>query len=152
MNYTYKNLTISDISILKQLLQVFGEAFEDLDSYQKAIPSDEYLSTLLAKPTFIALVAMDGEEVVGGLAAYVLEKFEQERSEVYIYDLAVAEPHRKRGIATKLINNLKPIAKEKNAYVIYVQADPPDLPAVKLYESLGVKEEVFHFDIPVDTK
>lgn len=27
--------------------------------------------------------------MVGGLAAYVLPKFEQERSEVYIYDLAI---------------------------------------------------------------
>jgi len=29
--------------------------------------------------------------VVGGLAAYVLEKFEQQRREIYIYDLAVSD-------------------------------------------------------------
>ena len=28
-----------------------------------------------------------------------------------------------------------------------VQADPPDAPAVALYEKLGTREEVFHFDI-----
>ncbi len=31
--------------------------------------------------------------------------------------------------------------------MIYVQADPPDLPAVALYDKLGVREEVLHFDI-----
>ncbi len=135
---------------MKGLLKVFGEAFEDVPIYQNNVPSDEYLKTLLAKPTFIVIAAFSGEEVVGGLCAYILEKFEQERSEVYIYDLAVALPHRRKGLARQLINDLKPIAKQKGAYIIFVQADPPDEPAVKLYESLGVKEEVFHFDISVD--
>jgi len=79
----------------------------------------------------------------------VLEKFERERSEVYIYDLAVAEAHRRRGLATRLIEELKRVAKHKGAYVIFVQADPPDAPALKLYESLGVREDVHHFDIDV---
>ena len=87
--------------------------------------------------------------MVGGLAAYVLDKFEQERSEVYIYDLAVAEPHRRSGIATALIEALKPIAAERGAYVIFVQADPVDAPAVALYSKLGQREDVLHFDIAV---
>ena len=35
------------------------------------------------------------------------------------------------------------------AWVIYVQADYGDDPAIALYEKLGVREEVLHFDIPV---
>lgn len=35
------------------------------------------------------------------------------------------------------------------AWVIFVQADYEDPPAVKLYEYLGTKEEVLHFDIKV---
>jgi aminoglycoside 3-N-acetyltransferase I len=129
------------------MLQVFGEAFGDVDAYQSAVPGDSYLRSLLAKPDFIALVASNSERVVGGLAAYVLEKFEQERREIYIYDLAVQKQHRRKGIATKLINELRRIARERRAYVIYVQADRVDDAAIKLYESLGTKEDVFHFDI-----
>jgi aminoglycoside 3-N-acetyltransferase I len=85
---------------------------------------------MLARPVtgadFIALVAIRGGDVVGGLAAYVLRKFEQERNEVYIYYLAVASQHRRRGIATGLIERLKFIAKARRAHVIYVQADPGD--------------------------
>lgn len=129
---------------------MFGDAFEDTQSYQAHVPTDEYIVAILAKPDFIALVARNGDAVVGGLAAYVLEKFEQERGEVYIYDLAVAQQHRRRGIATALINALKPIAKSKGGYVIFVQADHGDEPAIRLYESLGTREDVYHFDIPVE--
>ena len=89
----------------------------------------------------------DGE-VVGGLAAYELEKFEQARSEVYIYDLAVREGDRRQGVATGLIRTLGRIAKERGAYVTFVQADRVDAPASRLYESLGTREDVIHFDIP----
>ena len=96
------------------------------------------------------MVALTGDEVVGGLAAYELRKFEQERSEVYIYDLAVAAEHRRAGIATELIQQLRVIAKQRGAYVIYVQADLVDPPAIALYTKLGAREDVLHFDIAVD--
>src|ERR1700676_3442628 len=107
MSYTYRQLCAEDVQTLKQLLSVFADAFEDWDAYQRAVPQDEYLRSLLAKPYFIALVAVVGDKVVVGLAAYVLEKFEQERREIYIYDLAVQELHRRKGIATKLVDELR---------------------------------------------
>ena len=88
--------------------------------------------------------------MVGALAGYELVKFEAERSEIYIYDLAVREEYRRQGVATALFEALKPIAREKGAWVIFVQADPPDAPAVALYEKLGSREEVLHFDIAVE--
>ena len=149
MDYSYQHLTPTDLPLFKELLRIFGEAFEELPTYQDNIPRDEYLTSILGKDHFIALVARGEDKVVGGLAAYVLEKFEQERKEIYIYDLAVAKDHRRKGIATGLIRTLQSIAHEKGAYVIFVQADPGDEPAIKLYESLGTREDVHHFDIPV---
>jgi aminoglycoside 3-N-acetyltransferase I len=147
MTYTYKKLCADDVPALRELLGVFGEAFGDVDTYQSAMPGEEYLRSLLLKQDFIVLIALADDTIVGGLAAYVLEKFEQERLEIYIYDLAVAKPHRRRGVATKLISDLKKIARERSASVIYVQADRTDDAAIKLYESLGTKKAVFHFDI-----
>lgn len=143
-------LTERDLPAMKGLLAMFGEVFEEPETYQGAVPSDGYLERLLAKDTFVAIAAKDGEEVVGGLAAYVLEKFERERSEVYLYDLAVLASYRRRGVARRLVEALRDVARERGAYVIFVQADPPDLPAIRLYESLGTKEEVLHFDIDVE--
>ena len=114
------------------------------------MPDDGYLQALLGAPHFIVVVALDGEDVVAGLAAYELQKFERDRREIYIYDLAVAEGHRRRGVAKGLILELKRLAKERGAYVIYVQADKDDPPAIALYESMGTREDVYHFDIAVD--
>jgi len=150
--YAYRQLSAADLPLLKNLLGVFGEAFEDVETYQGAVPHDDYLTRLLEKPHFIALVALDGEEVVAGIAAYELEKFERDRREIYIYDLAVAQTHRRRGVATGLINELRRIARERDAYVIFVQADPTDEAAIRLYESLGTREDVHHFDILPGTR
>jgi len=150
MDYTFTQVSPSDVDSLKELLNVFGVAFEDVDTYQGAIPSDSYLQSLLATPTFIVVVARHGDQVIGGLAAYELRKFERERREIYIYDLAVAQEHRRRGVATGAINELKRIAVARGAYVIFVQADQGDDPAIKLYESLGTREDVHHFDLRLD--
>jgi aminoglycoside 3-N-acetyltransferase I len=142
-------LAADDIDLMRGLLRMFGEAFEDPETYAARQPSDAYLKSLLAGDTFIALAALDDGGVVGGLAAYELRKFEQERGEIYIYDLAVAETHRRRGIATGLIERLKSIAAGRGACVIFVQADHGDDPAIALYSKLGVREDVLHFDIEV---
>jgi aminoglycoside 3-N-acetyltransferase I len=145
MNIIYQK---ADILTLRQLLVVFGEAFDDPESYQGAVPSDGYLESLISRDhDFIPLVALVDGAVVGGLVAYVLRKFEQERSEIYIYDLAVLESFRRHHIATGLINKLREIAREIGSYMIFVQADHGDDPAIKLYESLGTREDVLHFDI-----
>lgn len=80
--------------------------------------------------------------------AYVLPKFEQARTEIYIYDLAVEAASRRRGVATALIGELQKIAAARGAYVIYVQADHGDDAAIALYTKLGIGEDVLHFDIP----
>lgn len=100
------------------MLGLFSDAFDDPASYLHHQPSDAYLTRLLASDTFIAVAAFAADQMVGGLAGYVLPKFEQERSEFYIYDLAAAEEFRRRGIATALINTIRRIAEERGIHVI----------------------------------
>ena len=49
-----------------------------------------------------------------------------------------------------MIEELKAVAAARGAYVIYVQADRVDAPAIALYSKLGAREDVLHFDIAVD--
>ncbi len=152
MSIEIRQLTPSDIELMNALLIHFGEVFNDANTYTKKRPRADYLKHLLSGDSFIALVALDGKEVVGGIAAYELKKFEQERSEFYIYDLAVSSEHRRKGLATGLIQTLRSIAAERGAYVIFVQADTDaeDEPAIALYSKLGMREDVVHFDILVN--
>jgi len=147
--FAITRLTRSDVPRLRELNALFADAFEDAESYAGDPPDDAYLAALLEKPHVVALVAVASDAVVGGLVAYELEKFEKARRETYIYDLAVAEPFRRRGVATGLIRRLQEIAADSGAWVIFVQADHGDDPAIALYDKLGEREEVLHFDIPV---
>lgn len=144
-----RQLAPGDVSLMESMLETFGEAFNEVQTYTAARPGKAYFERLLGSDHFIALAAMKNDAVVGGIAAYELHKFEQERSEIYIYDLAVAAAHRREGIATALILELKMIAAARGAYVIFVQADIGDTPAIELYAKLGVREDVLHFDIAV---
>jgi aminoglycoside 3-N-acetyltransferase I len=144
-----RHLARSDVALLREVNAMFGEAFSEPETYGGDPPDDAYLEGLLAKEHVVALAALAGDEVVGGLVAYDLPKFERARRELYIYDLAVAEPHRRRGVATALIEALRGIAAARGAWVIYVQADYGDEPAIALYEKLGRREDVMHFDIDV---
>ncbi|MBM6593432.1 AAC(3)-I family aminoglycoside N-acetyltransferase [Microvirga pudoricolor] len=140
----------ADLTLFRRMNALFGEAFSDPDAYGAEPPDDAYVQGLLAKDHVAALVAVSEGAVVGALVAYELEKFERARREVYIYDLAVDERFRRRGVAMALIAHLRGIAARRGAWVIYVQADYGDDPAVALYEKLGTREDVMHFDIPVN--
>jgi aminoglycoside 3-N-acetyltransferase I len=83
-----RQLDAHDLALMEGLLANFGEAFEDVETYNSFRPSNTYLKRLLGRDYFIAIAALKNETVVGGIAAYELQKFEQERSEIYIYDLA----------------------------------------------------------------
>jgi aminoglycoside 3-N-acetyltransferase I len=147
--YRIRLLTSEDLELMEAMMTTFGKAFDEVDTYTAARPSQAYLQRLLDSDTFIALAALKHGSVVGGIAAYELQKFEQERSEIYIYNLAVEAMHRREGIATALIQELKKIAAARSAYVMFVQADISDEPAISLYTKLGVREDVLHFDIAV---
>ena len=146
---TILRLGPDDLKLMDGLLEMFGEAFGEPETYGRARPGADYQRRLLGDPGFVALVKVVDDRVAGGLAAYELRKFEQERSEFYIYDLAVAEAHRRRGIATALIGQLKEIAAAQGGWVVFVQADYIDAPAIALYSKLGEREDVLHFDIAV---
>ena len=147
--YAIRTLGPDDLAPMRAMLAMFGEAFGEPEAYCSRMPGNAWLQRLLGGEHFVALAAMQGTTVVGGIAAYVLPKFEQERSELYIYDLAVAAAHRRRGIATALIQAVQRIAADRGAWVVYVQADREDAPAIRLYSGLGTREDVLHFDIPV---
>ena len=57
VRYFYRRLARADVSLLKNLLRVFAEALDQIDTYQRSVLGDDYLTQLLTKQHFIALVA-----------------------------------------------------------------------------------------------
>ena len=144
-----RRLTPADIDLMQAMLRMFGEVFGEAETYTARMPRGAYLDRLLGNAEFVALAALERGQVIGGLVAYELVKFEQERSEFYLYDLAVREDSRRRGVASSLIEELRRIAGANGAETIFVQADQGDDAAIALYSKLGRREDVLHFDIKV---
>ncbi|MBL0768414.1 AAC(3)-I family aminoglycoside N-acetyltransferase [Sphingopyxis sp. DHUNG17] len=142
-----RRLGPDDVATMRDLNALYAAAFEDHETYRRDTPDNAWLTRQLARDAIILLVAETKGRVVGGLTAYELPKLEAARNEIYLYDLAVAEDHRRRGIATRLIEELQYIAADTGAWAVFVQADYGDDPAVALYTKLGVREDVMHFDL-----
>lgn len=143
-------LAAGDIAGFRAMNAVFSNGFEEPEHYSDHPPPDAYVESWLANPDNIAILAQEDGEPVGALAGYVLHKWEQKRCEIYIYDLAVLESHRRRGIATAMIEEARRIARETGAWTVFVQADiiPEDEPARALYRKLASSElSALHFDI-----
>jgi ribosomal protein L7/L12 len=120
------------------------------------VATDQMLNQAPEKPlrgeSSIALVGVANDELVGGLVAYKLTKFEQERSGIYIYDLVVKLSHRRQRIATALTAKLEKMTSKRGTYVFFVQADTDleDKAAIALYSKFGKREDVMRFDIGVE--
>jgi len=147
--YQIRRLGPDDVALMRRLNVMFGTAFGEPETYNLNPPDDAWLRRALAKTDVIVLAALDSDEPVGGLVAYELDKFEQPRREVYLYDLAVVAAHRRRRIATRLIQALCEIARTYGAWTIFVQADIGDDAAIALYQGLGEREDAIHFDIAI---
>ncbi len=149
-NYTIQRLSSADEAYFRGILAVFAEAFEEPDVFLEKQPSAAYLREMLAGEDFIALAALEGDRAIGGLVAYVWRKFEQERKEIYIYDLGVVADHRRKGVAAALIAELKRVAAEIGVYLIIIQTELANTAAAALYRKHGKPESVLSFDVPVE--
>ena len=53
-----------DVSLMRELLKMFGKVFNDMNTYTANLPSESYLRRLLDGDSFIALAAlMNGKPV-----------------------------------------------------------------------------------------
>jgi aminoglycoside 3-N-acetyltransferase I len=143
---TIQPLGAADLATMRRVQELFSDASEDPAHYASNLPEDDYLASLPASPGFVCLAAPRRGRVIGAAAACVLPKFEQARSELYLYDLAVHAAHRRQGVATALIGALQHLASQRDIVEVYVQADADDDAAVALYTRLGRGAPVLQFD------
>ena len=138
----------NDTERLIELVHLLNEVFEEPDK----VASKRHLTKLLSKPNFHAIVATKEDKVVGGLSAYELERYYTDKSELYIYDIAVKTELHNQGIGKKLINYLKDYSTKNDIEGIFVEAHSEDEQAVKFYEStFGKSEKVDQFNFEIKT-
>lgn len=133
-----RKLGPDDVELAQQMLRLFHEAFEKEDAEP---PAPKYLQSLLARQDFHAVVALRGQKVVGGLTAYELEMLTREARELFIYDVAVAQLHRRGGIGRALLEAARELCVERGLCAMYVAASADEEHAVRFYEAAGLERE-----------
>lgn len=79
--------------------------------------------------------------VAGGATAYVLAPYHARMPELFIYDVAIATQHQRKGLGAKLIAALKDYCRENNIGEMFVPAHEEDTHALDFYRSTGGKAE-----------
>lgn len=69
-------------------------------------PAAEYLVRFLARPDNVLIVSVMDGGPVGFLLAYLLDRVDRDQQMMFLYEIAVAESHRRRGIGTQMISEL----------------------------------------------
>jgi len=113
----------ADIEEFKNLLDVFRDVFEWGDHDH---PDEGYLLRLLRDENLLVVVAKVGNEVVGGLTAYVLPGYEVARPSVYVHDLGVKKSFQGQGVGKSLIGHLLDHARNNDFHEIFVDAEQDD--------------------------
>jgi len=112
------------------MADVFGETRSRL--------SDGYLDGLLSRPDFWVVAAIEESgAAAGGLTAHTLPMTAYEGAELFVYDVAVAGHHQRRGIGRRLVGTLRHEAAARAIQVVFVAADNEDSGAVDFYRQLG---------------
>ncbi|MBK8616867.1 MAG: GNAT family N-acetyltransferase [Anaerolineales bacterium] len=131
-------LSQKDLSTFKSLLNLFNMVFEE---EERSIGSDAYLLKLLGNDQFITLVAVSQNEVLGGITAYELPMAYSDRSEIFLYDMAVKTEHQRTGVGKKLIQSLKEYCIKNKIETFFVMAHEEDGHAIEFYHATGGKSE-----------
>ncbi|UII77454.1 GNAT family N-acetyltransferase [Flagellimonas sp. HMM57] len=141
-------LSKTDLLLFKKLVTLFNEVFEE----NSTIASDAHLQKLIAKPEFYAVVAITNDILLGGLTAYELQSYYNDKSELYIYDIAIKSEFQNKGIGKQLIQHLKELGSENSISTIFVDAHSEDKQAVAFYGSVfGEREKVDHFNFEIQS-
>ncbi|HZG86688.1 GNAT family N-acetyltransferase [Paenibacillus sp.] len=146
-NVTYKKLQTGDELIFSELVLLFNKEFE---SPNTDYVNNDNIARLLSSPFFVCIVAIQGDEVIGGLTGYELDMYDRKGSTLYLYDIAVGTNYQRKGIGSSLIRELVKYCKSNEIRDIFVQADAIDQHAVEFYKNLGgEKSSVYQFTFAV---
>ena len=85
----------------------------------------------LTNPLSLWLVAVEDGQVVGYVGSQTVLQ------EADMMNIAVAETHRRRGIARQLVEEL---IRQLDAYQLTLEVRQTNLPAIALYESMGFQQ------------
>ncbi len=134
LTFQIKKLSFNDVGLAKELARMFG--FTALSTHQ-TFASDDYVRQMLEREDFHVIVALKNNKLIGGLTAYEMKMFKRETTEMFLYEIEVAEKFRQKRVGRALIEHLKEICTSKGIVEMFVGTEKDNFPAQKLYSTTG---------------
>jgi aminoglycoside 3-N-acetyltransferase I len=134
-----RRLAPGDEAVAQEMFEMMAAAFGEDDagsSEEKALRAED-VTSLLRREDFWAVVAIEGEVVVGGLTAHALPMTRNRSMELFIYDLAVRADRQRRGIGRALVTELLSLARKAGIDTAFVPAENEDTHALDFYRAVG---------------
>jgi aminoglycoside 3-N-acetyltransferase I len=131
-----------------------GEERLAQNALQALIPEDErdgkmaslrHLQHFLEERTNCLILAVRGTEPIGFAIAYTMPAYYRDGWMAYLYDICVRPEHRRNGIASRMIEELKACLRSEGVDSFWVGTDCSNAPAMLLYEATGGVRESSSF-------
>jgi ribosomal protein S18 acetylase RimI-like enzyme len=118
------------------LVAAAGHVFDEL-------PKADHIRVFLDKPGHHLCIATE-DGVVAGFISGVETAHPDKGTEMFVYELAVDDSFRRRGIGTALVAALRARAEALGCYAMWVLTDSDNAAAVRTYTSAGASEPSSH--------
>ena len=102
-----------------------------------APPREDATAEFLADPRHHLLMALDEDGTPLGFVTGVETTHPDKGTEMFLYELSVAEHARRRGIGTALTAALAALARERGCHGMWVGTEPGNTAARRTYEAAG---------------
>lgn len=133
----------SRIELIRPGTHQLDMVLKDLNSEEWEDQDEKYtlenLRKFTSNPDNFLLIAYSSGQMAGVLEAYNLQKLDARGKEMLLYSIETKRSFRQQGIGKALILRLKKIASRQGSHEIWVLTDNDNIPANKLYSSLGIK-------------
>ncbi len=103
-------------------------------------PRPEATTRFLADPVHHLLFAFDPEGVAVGFVSGVETTHPDKGTEMFLYELSVAEGARRQGIGRALVDALAALARERGCYGMWAGTEEDNTAARRTYARAGARE------------
>jgi ribosomal protein S18 acetylase RimI-like enzyme len=109
----------------------------------------EFAQRFLQSAGHFLFVAYDGPDPVGFVSGVEMTHPDK-GTEMFLYELSVAEPFRGRGTATALVAALRDLSRDRGCYDMWVLTDADNGAALATYRATGAEVPTSHVMVSWD--
>ena len=143
MNFTIRNASTKDISLILELLYELERPKphkgEDVNDFSNLVKK------YLADSDKMILVAEHNNKVVGMVSIILLSRLNRKRLEMYIPELVVAKLYQNKGVGRELLNSCIMLAQKNKCYRIRLESGNQRMDSHQFYKKEGFEQTSLSF-------